>query len=238
MRALVLAAGLGTRLRPLTDTMPKSMVPVGGIPVLERNVAWLCRNGVTEIAINLHHRADAVTSHFGDGSAFGVAIRWSPEGTLLGTAGALGPLREWLGSDTFLVLYGDNLIDIDMERFRELHERAGATATVALFERADVSASGVAEVEGDLVVRFVEKPAPGETSSRLVSAGLILCEPSVHASVGPPPSDFGRDVLPALLAGGEPVAGYRMRPGETLRWIDTYDDLERAERELAVEAPS
>lgn len=238
MRALVLAAGLGTRLRPLTDTMPKSMVPVGGIPVLERNLAWLRRNGVTEVAVNTHYRAEAVTSHFGDGSTFGVAIRWSPEARLLGTAGALGPLREWFGDETFLVLYGDNLIDVDFERFRALHQAAGATATVALFERADVSASGVAELEGDRIGRFVEKPSPGETSSRLVSAGLILCEPSVHPYVGPSPSDFGRDVLPALLAAGEPVAGYRMRHGETLRWIDTHDDLERVERELAIEAAS
>src|SRR3954468_10833739 len=104
---MVLAAGLGTRLGAVTDETPKCMVSVGGRPLLERGVEWLARQGVTELAINLHHLPNVVTGPLGDGSAFGVHIRWSYEPVLRGTAGALRPLVRWLGDGRFLLVYGD-----------------------------------------------------------------------------------------------------------------------------------
>jgi mannose-1-phosphate guanylyltransferase len=224
MKAVVLAAGMGTRLRPHTDAMPKPMVAVAGRSLLERTVAWLEANGITEIAVNLHHRPEVVTHHFGE------RLHYSYEPEPLGTAGALVPLATWLGSNRFLVLYGDNLIELDLAAMLRLHERERATTTVALFERDEVSASGVAELAGHRIVSFTEKPEPGETDSRLVSAGLLVCEPRVTRFVEPGGSaDFGHDVLPALLAAGEIVAGYVMQPGESLYWIDTPSDLARVD---------
>jgi mannose-1-phosphate guanylyltransferase len=224
MRAVVLAAGTGARLRPYTDAMPKPMVPVAGRSLLERTVAWLEANGVTEIAVNLHHCPEVVRHHFGE------RLHYSYEPEPLGTAGALVPLAAWLGRSRFLVLYGDNLIELDLAAMLRLHELERAAMTVALFERNEVSASGVAELVGHRVVSFREKPDPGETDSRLVSAGLLVCEPRVTEFVEPGGVvDFGHDVLPALLVAGEIVAGYVMQPDESLYWIDTPSDLARVD---------
>ena len=228
MKAILLAAGLGTRLGEQGSGIPKGMIRVGGRPILERTVAWLREFGVEEIAINLHHRPDDITGFFGDGEAQGVLIRYSFEPTLLGTAGALRPLAAWLVEDgRFLVVYADNLINCDLLALTAVHERSQAAATVALFHREDVSASGVAELDGEGRIRaFREKPKSDETDSRWVNAGLIVCEPRVLDFVpGSGPADFGRDVLPALIEAGERVAGYRMGPQESLHWIDTPEDL-------------
>jgi NDP-sugar pyrophosphorylase family protein len=210
------------------------MIALAGRPLLERNVDWLRSNGVSELAINLHHCPDVVTRHFGDGAAFGVSIRYSREPTLLGTAGAVLALSDWLGDETFIVLYADNLISCDVARMLALHRARRAVLTMALFAREDVSSSGVAETDGNgRVLRFIEKPRPRETTSHWVNAGLLVCEPRVLASIassGAP--DFGTDVLPALLGANELVIGYRLGRGETLHWIDTPPDLARAERSL------
>src|SRR5690348_4118791 len=110
MRALILAAGEGTRLRPLTSERPKPMLPVGGTPILEHLIVLLRNHGIDEIAINLHYKPEAITDHFGDGRRFGVQLTYSPEAELLGSAGAAKQL-DWFLSDTFLVLYGDVLTD-------------------------------------------------------------------------------------------------------------------------------
>ena len=200
--------------------------------MLEHAITWLRGYGIEEIAINLHHRPDDVKTFFGGGTAHGVRIRYSFEPTLLGTAGALRPLAGWLvEAGRFLVVYADNLIRCDLQAVTALHERLQAAATVALFRREDVSASGVAELDPEGRVRaFMEKPKPDETESRWVSAGLIVCEPRVLDFVpGSRASDFGNDVLPALVRAGETVAGYRMGPGESLHWIDTPEDLAAVE---------
>lgn len=230
MKALVLAAGLGTRLRPYTDVVPKTMIPVAGRPLLERNVEWLAENGVRDLAVNLHHLPETIRDHFGDGSAYGVRIRYSYEPELLGTAGALRPLAGWLCEGTFLVVYGDNLIRLELSAMLEKHARSRAVATVALYLREDVGSSGVAELdEAGNVVRFSEKPQPGETGSHWVNAGLLACEPALLDAIGDGSPDFGCDVLPAVLAAGGRIHGYRMGAAETLGWIDTPADLHRLE---------
>lgn len=226
MRAIVLAAGLGTRLGEITADTPKCMVEIDGVPVLERNVRWLVSHGITDIAINLHHLPDVVTDHLGDGRELGASIRWSYERRLLGTAGTLTSLRPWLAGGPFLVVYGDNLIDIDLGSVVSLHRTERAAATVALFWREDVSASGVAELDGTRIVRFIEKPLPGETGSHWVNAGLLVLEPAGLAHM-PRRGDLGLHVLPRLMASGARVVGYRMSSQETLHWIDTPADLER-----------
>ena len=232
MKAVLLAAGLGIRLGALTEHAPKCMVEVGGRPVLERNIEWLAAGGIHDLAVNLHHHADVVSGYFGDGSAYGATIHWSDEVELLGTAGTLASLRQWIGSEHFLVVYADNLIGCDLQALVASHLAGTPAATVALFEREDVSASGVAELtHDDQIARFVEKPGPGETDSHWVNAGLLVLGPRALA-LAPERGDIGHDLLPRLLDAGERVSGYRMGPNERLFWIDTPDDLRLTESAL------
>ena len=132
MKAMILAAGEGTRLRPLTELCPKPMLPIGGRPLLEYLLKLLRSHGVKEVAINLHYCPEAVTSHFGDGSGLGMKIAYSHEKELLGTAGALRKMASFL-DDTFLVLCGDLLTDTDLTSLAEFHRWRGAVATTALY---------------------------------------------------------------------------------------------------------
>ncbi len=220
-----MAAGEGTRLRPLTDNVPKPMIPIRGRPILEHNVRMLVRYGVDEIVINLHHRGETIRAHFGDGAAFGARIAYSEEAELLGTAGALNAVRSDF-RDPFFLIYGDNLTTCRLDYLRE-RRRPGAVATVALFEREDVAQSGVAALDaGDRITAFVEKPAPGTEPSHWVSAGVMLLAPEIFDFIpAAGPSDIGRDVLPAALAAGRYVEGYRMN--ERLWWIDSRADYDR-----------
>lgn len=213
-RAMVLAAGLGSRLRPLTDAVPKPMLPVRGKPLLEHHVEALAAAGIREIVINLHHLPDVIVDHFGDGQGWGVRITYSHEPELLGTAGAVKRVAH-LFTEPFFVLYGDNYLRCDLVALAGLHERAGAVASLALFGLADVSRSGVAEVAPDgRILRFVEKPRPGETESRLVNAGAYVLSPEALAWIpAGGRADFGRDVFPAMVSGGARLYGFAMPEG-------------------------
>lgn len=234
MKAMLLAAGLGTRLKPLTDHCPKCMVLVAGKPVLQWNIEWLRSQGVVDLVVNLHHYPEAVTGYFGDGSALGVRLKYSYEPQLLGTAGALWAARRFLSSKRFWVLYADNLVNCSLNRLESLHRFQGATLTMGLFWREDVSASGVVGLNGHgRIIGFKEKPAADEVLSNWVNAGIYLCEARVHQFIPPGRAcDFGHDILPALLSAGEPMYGYTLGPGETLHWIDTPEDLARIEAVL------
>jgi len=234
MKAMLLAAGLGTRLKPLTDLCPKCLVPVAGKPVLQRNIEWLRSKGIVDLVVNLHHHPEAVTSYFGDGSAFGVRINYSYEPELLGTAGALWAARRFLASERFWVIYADNLVHCSLERMEALHLVNGATLTMGLFWREEVSASGVVRLDGHgRITGFKEKPGPDEVLSHWVNAGIFLCEARVHQFIHPDRAcDFGHDILPAMLSAGEPLYGYTLGLGETLHWIDTPEDLARTAEAL------
>ena len=234
---MLLAAGLGSRLRPWTDDRPKCMVEVAGRPMIDWTIDWLMAEGITELVINLHHRPEVLPAHLGDGRALGLSIEYSHEEWLRGTSGAVVAASARLGRGRFLVVYADNLVRCDLRRLLEQHVASSATITVALHWREDVSGSGVAEIDADgYVRRFVEKPAPGTTISRWVSAGLLVCEPSVLDYIpSDRASDFGRDVIPAMVAAHKRVGGYEMHLPERLLWIDTPQDLTRTEQQLAQE---
>nr|MDQ6949264.1 nucleotidyltransferase family protein [Actinomycetota bacterium] len=219
MKAVLLAAGLGSRLRPLTDATPKCLVPVAGKPVIQHDVEWLRGQGVCDLAVNVHHHSAAVQEFLGSGEHLGVSVRYSYEEELLGTAGAVGRLRDWVGDEDFLVVYADNILFCDLAAMARRHRELAATATVALFWREDVTASGVADVNPDgSITGFVEKPSAGEVDSHWVNAGLLRCDPRVLRFIPTGFSDFGRDVLPALLAAEETVAAYPMSGTERLHW--------------------
>jgi mannose-1-phosphate guanylyltransferase len=208
MKAMILAAGEGTRLRPLTEHCPKPMLPVGGRPLLEHLLKLLCSHGVREVAINLHYRPEAVTSHFGDGSGLGVKIAYSLEKHLLGTAGALRRMASFL-DDTFIVLCGDLLTDTDLTSLVEYHRWRGAVATTALHRVEEPGRAGLVDAAPDgRIFRFEEKPPRSRRFTNLASAGIYVFEPSVLAEIPEGrPSDLGHDLFPCLIGKGLPVYG-------------------------------
>jgi NDP-sugar pyrophosphorylase family protein len=210
MKAVILAAGAGTRLRPLTDTCPKPMLPIAGRPLLARTLDWLRANGVVEVALNLHHLPDVVREGLGDGSDWGMHLRYSYEPTLLGTSGAIRVIADqnpgWF-DETFLLLYGDMLLDIALADLHAFHQAGGAALTLALKHTATPWTQGMVEIDtAGRVLRFVEKPAdwPG---GDLANAGVYICEPAILPFIPPGLSDFGHDIIPALVASGALVCG-------------------------------
>lgn len=232
-KAMVLAAGRGTRLRPLTEAVSKCMVAAAGKPILEHNVERLKSYGVTDIVINLHYRPESITAHFGDGRRLGVRITYSFEPQLLGTAGAVKKVAAVFDAP-FFVWYGDNLSDCRLDRLWQLHAARDAAATIALHRRDDPTQSGIVGLDaGDRVTRFLEKPRAEQVFSHWVSAGILVLDPRVLDAIAPDvTADFGRDVFPALLERGEAIYGYRMAEDEHLWWIDTPADYERVQAAL------
>jgi len=224
---MFLAAGAGTRLRPLTDHLPKCMAPVHGKPLLEHNLVWARQFGFAEVTINLHFLPDVVPDYFGDGSRWGVKIDYSYEPELLGTAGAVGSLREQF-DQTFCVWYGDNLSTCRLDRLLARHRACGGAATLALHRRETVTASGMVDFGPDWrIQRFVEKPSPEQVTSHWVNAAIYLLEPVVLEYIPRQgASDFGRQVFPALLAAGAPLVAYCLGEDEALWWIDTPQDYQ------------
>ena len=210
MKALLLAAGEGTRLRPHTLDRPKPMVPVGGMPMIGYALAWLQANGVTQVAVNVHYKPEPLIAYVGNGDRFGLVVKYSHESELLGSAGAVTPLREFFadGRD-FAVLYGDVLTDLPLADLARKHRARGADLTVALTTVDDPTRAGMAEQDADgWITRFVEKPAAGDVRSSWANAGVYICGPRVLDYIPTSgKSDFGRDVIPAMIAGGARVLG-------------------------------
>lgn len=208
MNAIILAAGVGTRLRPLTDTMPKPMLPIAGEPLLVHTLRWLRRAGIQQIALNLHYLPQVVRDGLGDGSRYEVELHYSFEPTLLGTAGAARRLERFF-DQTFLVIYGDLLIDFDLQALIALHRRRAALMTIALKPTDTPRSQGmVACDEHGRVRRFVEKPSDWPAEQRVANAGIYVVERQVLAQIPPAqPYDWGHDVLPRLIAADAPVYG-------------------------------
>ncbi len=205
-KAMIMAAGLGTRLYPLTGRTAKPMVPILNRPVMEHMLYLLRRHGITEIAANLHYHPEKIRSYFGDGSAFGVEMRYNLEEELLGTAGGVGAFREFFGEGTFVVVSGDGLTDIDLTAFLAAHRSHGGVATVAVKEVDDPSLYGVVVADDhDRITGFQEKPPREEALSSVCNTGIYAFEPEIFEFV--PPGvfvDWARDVFPALLAADRP----------------------------------
>jgi NDP-sugar pyrophosphorylase family protein len=233
VKAIVLAAGKGTRLGPLTEARPKPLLPLHGTPVLERTLALLRRHGVREVFMNLHHCPAAIPAHCGDGRAWGLRIAYAVEPELRGTAGAVKQFEAAIGREDFLVVYGDNYYDLDLAPLLRFHAGTAGVATVGLVEQADVAHSGIADLAPDgRLRRFVEKPGPGAVFSRWANAGLYACRPGLFAHIPVDrPTDFGRDIFPRLVAEGVPVFGLVLRG--TVLGIDTPERYREAEAALA-----
>lgn len=231
MKAFILAAGLGTRLRSLGLDLPKVMVPVGGKPLLEHHIELFKRQGIRELIVNLHYLPEKITGYFGDGAKFGVKIVYSHEPELLGTAGAVKKMEQELHEGAFIVFYGDNLVNVEFAPLVEFHRTRKALATVALFESSEPWTGGVVETDASgRVLRFVEKPDPKQVSTNLISAGIFVIEPNVLEEI---PAgqfyDFGKQVFPKLLTKGLPV--YAMKPDAYIQDVGTPERLDKAQRD-------
>ena len=223
MRAMVLAAGLGTRLRPITYTMPKPMVPVANRPVMEHILLLLAKHGFSEVVANLHWFPELIEERFGDGSENGLALTYSYEEQLLGTSGGVRNVREFLG-DSFLVISGDALTDIELAAMRAAHEAHDGIATLATKRVADTSQFGVAITGADGRIQgFQKKPDPSEALSDLANCGIYMFRkeifdffpaPGTSKAAGPDDpegfADWAMDVFPRLLESDVPFYSHEI----------------------------
>jgi mannose-1-phosphate guanylyltransferase len=198
---MVLAAGLGTRLRPLTYEMPKPLVPVLNRPIMAHVLELVARHGMTDVIANLSYLPDQVRERFGDGSEYGVSLEWRFEEELLGTAGGVRNVREFFGDETFLVMAADALTDIDLGALRDAHESNDGIATLAVKRVPDTSEYGVVVTGSDGRIQgFQEKPDPAEALSDLASCMIYVLEPEIFDYFPDKPEvDFALEVFPALL---------------------------------------
>jgi mannose-1-phosphate guanylyltransferase len=206
MRAMVMAAGLGTRLRPLTYEVPKPMVPIVNRPIMEHILELLPRHGFREVIANLHWFPDSIRDRFGDGSALGIDLTYRYEDELLGTAGGVRNVASFFGDEPFLVMAADALTDIDLTALRAAHEANGGIATLAVRRVANVSEFGVVIAGSDARIHgFQEKPDPAEALSDLANCMIYVLEREVFDYFPDRPVlDFALDVFPALLENDVP----------------------------------
>lgn len=225
MKAFLLAAGEGTRLRPITNSIPKCLVPIRQQPLLG---IWLelCReSGIDEVLINLHAHGDAVRQFLSSNDC-GVRITLSEEPVLLGSAGTIAAKRAWVGSDPhFFVFYADVLTNMDLTAMLDFHRRAGMAATLGLYEVPNPSQCGIVELDGKNIIRaFHEKPA--QPAGNLAFSGVMIGTPEfLQALPADSPADLGFHLFPKLIGR---MAGYVSR--EYLVDVGTMSNYEAAQQ--------
>lgn len=228
---MVMAAGVGSRLEPLTCNIPKPMVPVVNRPAMEHIIELLKHHGIFEVVANLWYLPQVIEGYFGDGRDFGIKLEYSREDTLLGTAGGLRRARRYF-DETFVLIAGDALTDIDLTDLVQFHRAKRALATIALKPVDDPSRFGVVVTEGDgRIVRFQEKPGPGEAASNLANTMIYVFEPGILDFIpGEGTPDFGRDVFPRLVAEevsfyGCPISDYWCDIGTLAQYRRAHYDV-------------
>lgn len=211
MKAFILAAGEGTRLRPLTYTIPKPMFPVCNKPVMEYTLDLLKKHRIGELIINLHYRGDLIRDYFHDSSRWGIKIKYSPEKKILGTAGGVKKVIGYF-NDTFIVMSGDGLTGINLSQAVEFHKGKKSVATMVLKNIDSRLEYGVTLTDAQgRIKKFIEKPSWGEVFSNAVNTGIYIFEPKVFDYI--PRNkffDFGNDFWPLLLKKREKIFAYKM----------------------------
>ena len=254
MRALLLAAGLGERLKPLTELRPKPMLPLGGRPLIEYPLRMLGRVGLREVAVNIHHLGEQLKEELGSGERLGVEITYAPEPKLLGTGGTLVGLRDYLGGDTFVVLNSDTVLDLDMVDLLRFHRRKRALATLAvrLAESDRLYSRLYTDRERRIGrIEFVAACAAKGRQPRIAAlgsggrlegpawmyCGVAVCEPDV-LELDFPPAPFGliHDLLAPALEAGRRLFGYEY--GGYFATADDLEGYERLCREFAARPPA
>ncbi len=239
MTGMILAAGLGVRLRPLTETTPKAMIEVGGRPLIEYAVDGYKRAGINRIIINLHHLGGVIKAHLGDGSAFGVDILYSEEDPLLGTGGAIVNVEHLLGDDTFVTVNADTIVDLDLADVLEFHRRHCAVATMVLRKDERMADYGMIGTAPDgRITDFLGKRFPGATTDggapapeHYMYTGVQVLERQVFSHM-PRKGAFSmtKVTYPGMLEAGLPVYGYPF--GGTWITVGTAEELAAARTAL------
>jgi mannose-1-phosphate guanylyltransferase / phosphomannomutase len=236
MKAIIMAGGQGTRLRPLTSNQPKPMIPIVNVPCMEHIVKLLERHGFTDIAVTLQFMPDEIRDYFGDGSEWNVNIRYSVEDAPAGTAGSVKMAEQQLGleGERLLIISGDALTDADLSRLVEFHQEKGSEATMVLKSVENPLDFGIVITEEDgRISRFLEKPAWGQVFSDTVNTGIYLLEPSAIAEIPDPEEgeyDFSKELFPKLLDTGRPLYGYIT--GDYWEDIGTLEQFASAQRDV------
>ena len=208
MKAVILAGGEGTRLKPLTFRRPKPLIPIAGRPCIDFVIRSLIASGFREIVITTAYLSDRLIQSIGDGLDYNASILYSFEGTPAGTAGAVRRVANFIG-ETFVVAMGDVLADVDFRALYDFHRDRGGVATIALTRVTDPTQYGIGATDArGRIAKFREKPKKEEAFSDLANAGIYVLEPKVLEFIPPDqPFDFAKDVFPRLLAKGLPVYG-------------------------------
>jgi mannose-1-phosphate guanylyltransferase len=234
LQALILAGGEGTRLRPLTSSVPKPVVPLVDRPFISYMLEWLATHGVDDVILSCGFMAEGVRSVLGDGEALGLRLRYLEEPRPLGTGGALKFARELL-EDRFFMLNGDVLTDIDLTAQLRAHEHTGARATLALIGAEDPSAYGLVRLHDDgSVKQFLEKPGPEQIDTNLINAGAYVLEREILDTMAPAGTKISieREVFPVLVGNGLfgfECDAYWLDIGTPERYLQaTFDILEGA----------
>lgn len=237
MKAMILAAGQGTRLRPITDTMPKALVPMAGRPMIEYALLLLRHYGIRDIVINLHHFGAQIENHLGDGRRFEVKISYSHESELLDTGGGLLKAKGFLQDDSFIVINTDALIDLDLKALIDGHRNNRAAATLVLRPDADADRYGSIDIDADgRICRFLEHHAPikpNGAARKLMFTGVQVVEPRIFDFMdggGVKKFSTTRETYPRMLGAGEALFGYHF----TGFWQDlgTRERIDDAEIKL------
>jgi NDP-sugar pyrophosphorylase family protein len=225
---MILAAGFGTRLRPLTDTVPKALVPVAGRPLIEYSLLLLKAHGIEEVVINLHHLGEKVRALLGDGSFYGLRITYSPEDPILESGGGIKNAQPFLDGETFAVLNCDTITDLDLYALLAAHRKIKATATLVLRPDPEAARYGILETNAEgRIRRFLgQPPEVNESLSQYMFTGLQVLEPRVFTFMPEvKPFSTTRVTYPAMLQAGEPLYGFV----HTGTWM-TVDDAEAMAR--------
>lgn len=236
MKAMILAAGFGSRLRPLTDTTPKPLLPLAGRPLVEWNLHLLRRYGVIEVIINLHHLGDQIERALGDGSRFGMRFTYSHEPVILGTGGSIKQAESFFGGESFLVVNGDTVLELDVGALWEFHARHGALATMVVREDPEAKRWGAVEVDdAHRVLRINGRGRGNDTGVSTVAlmfAGVHVMRPRLLQDIPVGRESSIIDAYVDSIRRGEVVLGYRMQGywsdvGTLARYHQTQRDVEQ-----------
>jgi len=236
VKAIIIAGGLGTRLRPLTYNIPKPIVPLANKPFVFHQIELLKRFGITEIILNLHYLSDNIRNIFDDGKRLGVKVYYSVEDKPLGTAGAVKNAEKYFDDGPMLVFNGDILTDMNLERAIKFHQEKKAKVTIALTTVEDPTIYGlVITDENGRVLEFREKPSWEHVTANTINAGVYIVEPSIFKLVPKGKEySFERQLYPALLEKGEKIYGYKtdaywMDIGDPEKYLKAHRDILRGD---------
>jgi mannose-1-phosphate guanylyltransferase len=226
LKAVVLAAGVGSRLGKVTENIPKPLLKINDETILERNIKKIQELGIKEVFINTHYFPDMIKNCLGN-SNLNLNITYSYESELLGTAGALNNFKEYLNED-FIIIYGDNYFTYSLQELINFHKLKNSNYTIALHYRENVSESGVVIMDNEnKIIQFIEKPDKQiNVASHLVNAGIYIFSPEIFSFIPEGYSDFGKDIFPQIIKSGSSLYGIELKG--FLLPVDTIELLNKS----------